>query len=147
MALGKWLKPDTLDAPTLTDWFEELQSKSRTSIPHPVQVVGTYRVHHDASYFAEVEILAEPSTEWSVELGVSVDDYPELQSWGLLSAIVFGLYDVLAVDSVGRPLLDLRIKIIGLKIDPVGSSWLAFRMAGRKAAEQILIPQAHVVEM
>lgn len=124
----------------ITEWLHDIASRTSLQLPRTVRVEGMRRQHVGPSLqFAKVEVLAEPSASFEVAFGPDLkwSDNTEL----FLQAAVFGILDVLLV-SEAYPLRNVRITIVSYQDDPVDSSQMAFRHAGREAGRRILAARA-----
>jgi hypothetical protein len=121
----------------LTKWYDDIVRRTSLSVPKRLTVEGLHQKHVGPSLqFGRVEMLAEPSTSFEVVVGRDVDQSDETQLF--LEASVFGLLDVLLVSET-YPLHNVRLTITRLEIDPISSSQMAFRLAGRDAGRKIMV--------
>lgn len=120
-----------------TKWYDDIMRRKSRTLTVSVSVEGLHQRHVGPSIqVARLELVAEPSTSFEVVIGRDVNlDNEAAQSF--LDAALYGLLDVLLVFEV-YPLRDVRITITRLQIDPVSSSQMAFRLAGRDAGTKIM---------
>jgi hypothetical protein len=120
----------------LLKWFNDLANRRSLVIQETVLVGGVRdKVLGPRSDFAAIEVLCEPAEE--PELEVSAANKDEAKRGGYLDQAVYGLLDVLLTQSL-YPLRNVRITVTKFSIDPIKSSQMAFRLAGRDAGSKIL---------
>jgi Elongation factor G, domain IV len=73
-----------------------------------------------------------------VQLELIPEESRQLIENGFLDYLVFGLLDVLMAEWAHYPLLNIRVRIVGVQIDRIRSSKMAFRRAAREAARQLI---------
>jgi hypothetical protein len=99
-------------------------------------VTGVHQQHMGPRLeHAKIEVLAEPAASFEVRFGPDVDDSDASRIF--LEAAVFGLLDILLVSRT-HPLRNVSITVTHCEIDPVDSSQMAFRQAGRDAGMKII---------
>lgn len=116
-------------------WYQNLMTSPSLSLRAEVQATGLRNKHLGPRVeFAEIEVTAQPSTQFEVEFGANLDPGTPAE---YLQGSVFGLMDVLLV-SGQYPLRNVRLTISRIGIDTISSSEMAFRHAGREAAKVII---------
>ena len=120
----------------ITKWCEELQSRTSLTLPSRMTVNGVRQQHTGPRLeYAKIEVLVEPAASFEVRFGPDVDDSDPSRIF--LEAAVFGLLDILLV-SRPYPLRNVSVTLTHCEIDPVDSSQMAFRHAGRDAGMKII---------
>lgn len=91
--------------------------------------------------FAVIEVVAKLVNQWCATVDLPESELKQLTDFGgtesVPRSVFFGLLDVLVTRPL-RPLLGLHVRLVHIEIDPVESSELGFRMAGKRAAEQLI---------
>lgn len=124
----------------LARWAQDICSQSFLVLREGVRVEGTGKedVHTGPSWrYAKVAVFAEPAQEFSVSFDLPPTDVAALQADGWLDEVIFGVLDVLTT-SESCPILGIALHITKADYDPISSSRIAFRMAGRRAARDML---------
>ena len=107
-------------------WLEDIRARPSLTLKSSLQVQALHDKHlGPRSEYAKVDILFEPAPQFEVVTQVDVGK-------GYVNSIVFGLLDILLA-SGQYPLKDIRVVIKGIETDPINSSQMAFRLAGRRA--------------
>ncbi len=120
----------------LTKWFDEVQSRHSMSLSSSVTVSGVRDQHMGPRWErAKIEVRAEPAASFDVRFGPDIDQSDTTRMF--LEAALFGLLDILLVYRT-YPLRNVRITLTRCEIDPVDSSQMAFRQAGRDAGMKII---------
>ncbi len=120
----------------LTLWGKELQEQYSFPVDRTVIVVGERDRHLGPRWEkAKVQVTVEPATVFEV-IDAAPDD-KELQKFGYPDWVVFGPLDVLMV-AFSSPVRNVRIILEKAEYDPVDSSAMAFRQAGRDAGRKII---------
>jgi hypothetical protein len=117
-------------------WNKKLLEQCSFSVDRSVTVVGERDQHLGPRWEkAKVQVTVEPSMVF--EVVNAVHDDKELQKFGYPDWVVFGLLDVLMV-AFSAPVRNVRIILEKAEYDPVLSSAMAFRQAGRDAGRKII---------
>ena len=121
----------------LEDWLRDLRARRQLTIGAPVSVVGKHHKHLGPMWaYAEIELTAEPSDAWDVQVSLPEKDRVEMEKDGWLQEVLLGVLDVL-ISRPPDPLLRLRVNVTAARYS-FESSRRAFRMAGRQAADALL---------
>jgi hypothetical protein len=109
-----------------------------TTVPGALRAEGRRDKHMGPRWeSAEVEVVVEPASQWE---GVVVEyDEPNVAAMvanGWVEGAILGLLDEL-VGQTSPPIANIRIRVTRLVADPVNSSTMAFRNAGREAGRSI----------
>ena len=124
---------------TLADWFKDLSSRSPATVRRPVTVIGTWETRLGArGQYAQIEIGVEPADSWAVAVELPEGAAQKPGTAAYLRSAVFGMLDIFVTRSP-RPLLRIRVHIVGMDVHPVDSSEAAFRLAGKDAAQKIIL--------
>jgi hypothetical protein len=117
-------------------WFDDIQSRVSLCLPSKIGVTGVYRQHLGPRFaYAKIEACAEPASSLEIRFGADVcDSGPDRL---FLEAAIFGLLDAL-LTSESSPLRNVRITLTRCEVDPIDSSQMAFRHAGRDAGRKII---------
>jgi hypothetical protein len=122
----------------LREWLDDVAARSPATLTRPARVVGVRDAHLGPRWDrAEVEIEAEPAARWSVEVDLPGGQSLLPEQTDFLRQAVLGVLDVLTTRPP-QPLLNLRLRIVGARFDPVDANARAFRLAGRDAAEKLI---------
>lgn len=127
-----------MEIDVLDRWLANHKSRSSTTLARGGRAVGTHDLHTGPGWqFAEIEIIAEPSSELRVTVELPDDQRRLLDSGDFVDQAIFGLLDILAT-AKALPVFGVHIRLVRAKLDAVRSSKVAFRMAGRDAASKLL---------
>lgn len=122
----------------LEEWSTNILARRAIPLRKSVLAQGVRDRHTGPSWqFAMVELRAEPSDTFSVAFDIPDGQIEELRRNGYIDEIVFGAIDVLAT-SEPSPVLGIKLHVVSVGLDPVRSSAIAFRVASRKAAGELL---------
>lgn len=89
------------------------------------------------SHVGEVRLLISPSSQgFSMTVNPNASNDSEAQVYA--ENAVFGFLDVFLTQTYGVVRRPVAVEVAGLSVDPVNSSPVAFRLAGRKAGWQYL---------
>ncbi len=122
----------------LNAWFESIVRTTRVSIHTTIRVIGEWRgLFASFPNYAYIEVIAEPSDDLRVDVEISEEKFKLRGCEDYIKQAVYGLLDVLCTDR-RYAVLNIRLRIIDIKVHEIDSRGLAFRMAGRKAARKIL---------
>jgi len=120
----------------LQSWSEDLCSSSPLSLRATVEVLGERSADiGPRSEKAKVRVVAHPADRFEVVNKMSKTE--ALDRLGHPEAVVFGILDVLMV-SMTAPLRNVRLVLDQVEFDPIRSSAMAFRQAGRDAGRKIV---------
>lgn len=119
----------------LERWARDAVSRQSLPLARSVHVEGV-RIAHLGPRMesARVEFLLEPAQEF--EVAVELPPLGAEQAHFVESAI-FGFLDVVLL-AEPRPYKDMKLRVLGVDVDPVSSSLIAFRLAGRDAGRKFL---------
>ena len=127
----------------LAEWIQDLQTRRQATIRSPVSVISKQDRHLGPRWeYAEIELTAEPSDAWDVEVSLPEVDRVEMEKDRWLREAILGVLDVL-ISRPSDPLLRIRLRVTAAQYT-FESSRRAFRMAGQRAAEA-LIDAAEIV--
>lgn len=120
----------------IAKWCEEIQSRTPTSVPRRLTATGVRDQHVGPRMeYAKIEVVVEPATSLGIRFPTDVDAIETTRLF--LEAAIFGLLDILLV-SGPYPVRNVSITIARCEIDPINSSQMAFRYAGRDAGRKII---------
>jgi len=121
----------------LEKWAENLSTVRSQPLRRTVRVEGIHKAHLGPRMeFARVEFEAEPADRFIAVVrvpGIEAD----VEKQRFIEWAIFGLLDVVML-AEPSPLKNMRITVLGLDVDPVDSSMMAFRLAGREAGRRLL---------
>ena len=119
-------------------WAMDQLRRTPMSFRCSVHAGGTHDKHAGPAWqYASLELAAEPSNAFSVVVECGEGAARTARENGWLDAAVFGVLDVF-MTSRSVPVLGVLIRIKAIKDHPVDSSQIAFRLAGRQAAQKLL---------
>lgn len=122
----------------LTMWTMNVLSRQSHKISKSIYVEGVRDVYTGGRLDkAKVGFLIEPSGEFVVSINVDSPYLSVLQQYNMLDAGIFGLLDILLVGS-DYPLTKIKLTLNKIDYDPVASSQMAFRLAGRDAGRKVI---------
>ena len=118
-------------------WAEDVMTRTPARPKRSHRVGGEFEQAADRQQYAKIEFLVEPAEGFEVAVDVEgAEDDPfwkgEHADWGVL-----GLLDVVLV-AWSQPMRDIKVTIVGVAYDPLWSSPMAFRFAGREAGRKLL---------
>ncbi len=117
-------------------WYDGILNRSSLSLPQSVRVEGVRQQHLGPRLeYAKVEVLVEPAVSFEVRFASDVLQIDANRIF--LEAAVFGLLDILLV-SEAYPLRNVSVTVTRCDVDPVDSSEMAFRHAGRDAGRKVI---------
>jgi len=120
----------------LEKWADDLLSRQSDAVTKPGCVEGVRdKALGPRSDYALVIIRFEACNSFHVEC--DCENRSELEACGYFDSIVFGLLDVLMTASA-YPVRNISLRIDRAEIDPIHSSQMAFRLAGRDAGRKIV---------
>jgi hypothetical protein len=120
----------------IAKWCDDIQSRTPTSVPARLTATGVRDQHVGPRMdYAKIEVVVEPAESFDVRFGPDVEASETNRLF--LEAAIFGLLDILLV-SGPYPLRNVSITIARCEIDPIDSSQMAFRHAGRDAGRKII---------
>jgi hypothetical protein len=120
----------------IQNWFDTLRERHRATVPVRIEVVGQVNNHGDPNWTKVVaRIVVEPADAF--EVVDEVPDRDELSGFPYADRITTGLLSILLTAHYS-PILNVRVTIKDLKIDPIEASLAAFEMAGRDAGRKIV---------
>lgn len=120
---------------SIDEWFRERMTVPTARLAGEVRVSVVHDRHLGPTWErAGVVLEVAPSDAFDVELLPGVGNAEEQE---YATATALGFLDVAMVNTP-FPLRDVRLRILQLIVDPVGSSHMAFREAGRQAARKVL---------
>ena len=121
----------------LEQWVESLVSTHSLGVSRPIRVEGVRVAHLGPKLeVARIEFLVENADAFCVVVAEPNID-PAAYAFRYIDYAVFGLLDVLLV-AEDYPLRNIRVTVVSIGIDPVSSSMMAFRRAGRDAGRKVL---------
>ncbi len=119
-------------------WFESLLRASPRSIPTAMRVTGQCDQHLGPRLrFARVTISVRPGDRFDVQIAIPPALQDTLQEHQYLDYFVFGFLDVM-LTSAEQPATLLSLTITDVDYDPINSSQIAFRLAGRDAGRHVI---------
>jgi Elongation factor G, domain IV len=120
----------------LRKWADGLLTARPWPLSQRVTVVGERDAHLGPRLeFARVRISIEPAAQFEVvEL---TEPSEELRMLGYPESVVLGVLDILMV-ALSAPVKGVRIVLEEAEYDPIDSSPLAFRQAGRDAGRKVV---------
>ena len=119
----------------LDEWAADVLARRSRALDAPVAVEGVRRAHLGPKLeVAAVSFVVEPSVAFSVSVEVS-EGSSELAAF--VRAAVFGFLDVVLVADP-MPVRNILVRVVNIEVDPIDSSIVAFRRAGRAAGEHFL---------
>ena len=117
-------------------WVDTLRERHRATVPARIEVVGQVNNHGDPNWTKVVaRIVVESADAFEV-----VDEVPNrdgLSGFPYADRIVTGLLSILMTAHYS-PILNVRVTLKELKIDPIEASLAHFEMAGRDAGRKIV---------
>ena len=117
-------------------WTKDKFLQKSYQLEKTIEVEGIRDKHLGPRFeYAKILVQIEPFNELDVIL-LNTDSMEDYQI-EMLEASIFGLLDIL-LTKAPCPLKDVRITLKEFDIDPIDSSLIAFRYAGRNAGEKIL---------
>lgn len=120
----------------LEKWAESLLAAPSLSHSKVVRVDGVRDAHLGPRMeVARVSFLIEPAAVFEVVTADGVDLSPENERF--LTSAIFGLLDVIMLADY-CPIRDIKVTVVALVPDPVSSSQMAFRHAGRDAGRRFM---------
>lgn len=132
------------DGDYLERWFRHTRGLRSGTLREPIRVRGIEDRHLGPRWSrASVSAVVEPAEHLDVVFQLPAEDLDRAHSEGFSDWAVFGFLDVL-LTARDYPITRIRLVIHDLGIDPVDSSPMAFRRAGRAAARQ-LVDQADLM--
>ncbi len=121
----------------LERWAHDAISRPSLSLARSVHVEGVRQAHLGPRMeSARVQLLLEPAQEFQVAVELpSLNASPEQAHF--VESAIFGFLDVV-LHAEPRPYKDMKLRVLGVEVDPVSSSLIAFRLAGRDAGRKFL---------
>ncbi|SRR5258706_14214922 len=120
----------------LRSWAEELLQRKPIRLRSRITVTGERNQHLGPKLeVASVRVTVEPAATFEVVDAVPANE--ELSQFGYPDWVVFGLLDVFMV-AESSPITNVRIILEKADPDPINSSKMAFRHAGRDAGRKIV---------
>jgi hypothetical protein len=117
-------------------WFDALRERHRATVPARIEVVGQVNNHGDPNWTKVVaRIVVEPADAF--EVIDEVPDQNELSGFPYADRIVTGLLSIL-MTAYYSPILNVRVTLKELKIDPIEAALAHFEMAGRDAGRKLI---------
>jgi len=117
-------------------WFDTLRERRRDSVPRRIEVIGQVNNHGDPNWTKVVaRIVVEPADTFEF-----VNEVPDQGEWSQLpydDRLVTGLLSVL-ITAQYSPILNVRVSLKELKIDPIEAALAHFEMAGRDAGQKVI---------
>jgi len=117
-------------------WIKDLSGANAFRLKTAIKVVGERDQHLGPRWEkAKVQLSVEPAPGFEV-----VDEVPQdtqLETFGYPDYVILGLLDVLMV-GLSTPIKNVRVTLIKAEYDPIDSSEMAFRQAGRDAGRKII---------
>ncbi len=86
--------------------------------------------------YARIELRAEPYKHFDVDISRIYSELGESRL-NMVQSAILGLLDVLLFRKV-IPLRNIKIVMLNVEFDPINSSMIAFRHAGRDAGKKII---------
>ncbi|WP_028314042.1 hypothetical protein [Desulfatibacillum aliphaticivorans] len=118
-------------------WQDDLVSRTPQVLKNPVKVEGIWDKHLGPMVqYAKVIMNVEPAASFQVDLS-SLELKLDHHQMDMLRSAIFGFLDVVMCAGLS-PLRNLKLEILDVEFDPVNSSMIAFRYAGRDAGRKLL---------
>jgi len=118
-------------------WQEDLMLRKPLVLKNPVKLEGIRNKHlGPMMQYAKVVINAEPSENFHVDISPIELDLDENQL-KMINSAIFGFLDVAMCAKV-NPLKNIKLTIAHVEFDPINSSIMAFRYAGRDAGQKLI---------
>lgn len=119
----------------LHDWFQDRLAAPSMRMERKVRVSVTHDQHLGPTWErAGLGLEVEPAEEFAAELAIEQATADEVE---YAKAAMLGFLDVVMANTPS-PLRDVRVRVVELSVDPVASSEMAFRKAGRQAARKVM---------
>ncbi len=120
------------------NWIKAYQHLPPVGIHSSYTIKGSYKkVLGGRALFAEVEIAISPSNNLKFTQSLSNNDYEVAKNEGWMNSICIGVLDVMIVRPL-VPITTFECNVMSINYHDIDSSRQAFKMAGRRAAEQFL---------
>ena len=121
----------------IQEWMDDLRHKPHMTIQDSLELHVTLDQHLGPAWlFAGLDVVVQPHDGWAVSLALPEGD-GDLIPEPYIRGAIYGFMDVLLLQP-HRPVLNLHVTLTGFRYDPVNSSAMAFRLAGRMAGRQLL---------
>lgn len=122
----------------LNEWTCDVLARQSRTLPRPMEVVGERKAHLGPRLeVARVRLAVEPADAFAAS--IEVQDLDRIiGGTSFARAAVFGFLDIVLL-AEPLPIRNVHVRVLELIIDPVSSSELAFRRAGRAAGECLLV--------
>jgi len=113
------------------DWYRESVARKSIRVSKSHRVTGVRNEHCGGRWeFAEATVSIEPAGELAIEI-------PDVDPHGFAKAAAYGVIDEF-LTGAASPLTAVKLIVGPIKSDPVDSSIVAFRHAGRDAGRKLL---------
>lgn len=121
----------------IDEWSADVLTRASRVLTRPVEVEGERKAHLGPRLeVARVRLLVEPAEAFEVSIEAPGLD-AILGGASFARAAVLGFLDVVLL-AEPQPLRKIRVRVLEVRIDPVSSSAMAFRRAGRVAGKRLL---------
>lgn len=126
----------------LEKWMEDMLSRRSRVLEAPVRVEGIRKAHLGGYLqIGQVLFVIEPANGFEISIEIAnLEAKPEYKSF--IESAIFGFLDVVML-AEPYPFKDLKVRVVGAEFDPVSSSVISFRLAGRDAGKKFLEEQKH----
>lgn len=119
----------------LEKWFENKNNQKSLKLLDKLYVEGLFDKHLGPMMsYAKVNVLIEPADRFLVEYDLGIDINDEITE--LLSYAIFGIIDIF-LNLEPYPLKNVKVILEKYELDPINSSLMSFRNAGRNVGEQV----------
>jgi hypothetical protein len=121
----------------LGEWSAGLLASRSLVVTQAVRVEGIRKAHLGPRLeFARVEFAIEPATDFTVTKGDAIKfcgaDEMKFIDWA-----VFWFLDIV-MTTESYPAKNIKLTVVAAEFDPVSSSMMAFRLAGRDAGRKFI---------
>lgn len=117
-------------------WQKDLLSRKSLLLKSPIEVEGLRDKHlGPMMQYAKVVINVKPSEIFDVDISsIKLADENQIN---MLNAAIFGFLDIVMCAKIS-PLKNIKLIVTDVEFDPINSSIVAFRYAGRDAGQNLI---------
>ena len=118
----------------LEEWAADVLARRPRTLNAEIRVEGSRQAHLGPKLeSARVEFVVEPAENFSTSIEVhGVSPHESM----FVRAAIIGFLDVVLLAE--QPIRNIRLRVVAMEVDPIDSSVMAFRRAGRDAGEHLL---------